>query len=110
MNRRPEPTNPFRDPSYNLPSPSAFDEVATPLEKALMALKVGAILAAVVTIVLLYAGVYGGVRGRGEWASFAVIVAFVLPSAMAYVRARRERLRRRAQRAAQSARDEAPGD
>jgi hypothetical protein len=90
------PSNPFRDPTYNLPSAAGFDDVATPMEKALSALKVGAILAAVVTIGLIYAGAYGGAKGGQEWVSVAVLVAFVLPSAVAYVRARRERLRRRA--------------
>lgn len=96
LNRRPDPPNPFRDPTYNLPSASSFEDVATPMEMALSALKIGAILAAVVTIALVYVGAYGGgVRGRQEWVSVAVMVAFVLPSAVAYVRARRQRLRRR---------------
>ncbi len=93
MNRRPEPSNPFRDPNYNLPSAAGFEHLATPMERALSALKVGAILAAVVTITLIYAGAYGGARGNQEWVSVAVLVAFVLPSAVAYVRARRARLR-----------------
>lgn len=96
MNRRPDPNNPFRDPTYNLPSAAGFEDVATPMEKALSALKVGAILAAVVTITLIYVGAYGGgARGRQEWVSLVVLVAFVLPSAVAYVRARRQKLRRR---------------
>lgn len=85
----------FRDPTYNLPSASGFEDVATPMERALSALKVGAILAAAVTIALIYVGAYGGgARARQEWVSVAVLVAFVLPSAVAYVRARRQRLRR----------------
>jgi hypothetical protein len=91
--RRPSP---FRDPTYNLPSAADFEDVSTPLEKALSALKVGAILAAVVTITLIYVGTYGGVRGREDWVSLAVLVTFILPSAVAYVRARRAALRKKA--------------
>ena len=102
--RRP---NPFRDPTYNLPSAADFEDVATPLEKALSALKSGAILAAVITTALVYVGAYGGARGREEWVTLAVLVAFILPSAVTYVRARRARLRRKA-REAREAR-EGPG-
>jgi hypothetical protein len=99
----------MRDPSYNLPSVAGFEDVATPLEKALAALKVGAILAAVVTIVLIYVGAYGGAKGRDDWVSLVVLAAFILPSAVAYVRARRARLRRKARDASEAPRDEAPG-
>jgi uncharacterized membrane protein len=90
--KRPDP---IRDPTYNLPSAEAFRDIATPLEKALSALKVGAILAAVVTIALIYAGAYGGLRGRQELVSMVVLAAFILPSLIAYVAAWRTRLRRR---------------
>ena len=75
---------PIRDPSYNLPS--ADDEDASPAERALAALKVGAILAAVVTIFLIYVGTYGGLKGKQDLVSLAVLVAFVAPSVFAYVR------------------------
>ena len=94
MKQRQRP-GPFRDPSYQLPPSSDFDEVATPLEKALVALKIGAICAATVTIVVLYLGTYAGVRLRQDFVSVVVVVAFVAPSAIAYVGARRARLRRK---------------
>jgi len=75
---------PIRDPSYNLPS--VDDENATPAERALSALKIGAILAAVVTITLIYVGTYGGLEGQQDLVSLAVLVAFVAPSVLAYVR------------------------
>ena len=79
--KRPEP---IRDPTYNLPSASS-DENATPAEKALGALKVGAIAAAAVTIVLIYISAYGGLTGQRDLISLAVMVAFVLPSIVAYL-------------------------
>ena len=90
--KRPDP---IRDPTYNLPSAESFRDIATPLERALSALKVGAILAAVITIALIYAGAYGGLRGRQDLVSMAVLGAFILPSLIAYVLAWRSRLRRR---------------
>jgi membrane protein implicated in regulation of membrane protease activity len=84
---------PIRDPSYNLPSASS-DENATPAEKALGALKTGAIAALVVTIVLIYVTSYGGLKGRRELASLLVVVAFLLPSVVAYLLAWRAHRRR----------------
>lgn len=75
---------PIRDPTYNLPS--IDDDDASPAERALAALKVGAILAAVVTIVLIYIGTYGGLKGKQDLVSLVVLVAFVAPSVLAYVR------------------------
>jgi hypothetical protein len=75
---------PIRDPSYNLPT--VDDENATPAERALAALKIGAILAAVVTITLIYVGTYGGLEDRQDLASLGVLLAFVTPSALAYIR------------------------
>jgi hypothetical protein len=110
LKRRPGPTDRFRDPTYNLPSAADFEDVATPLEKALSALKSGAILAAVITTALVYVGAYGGgARGREEWVTLAVLVAFILPSAVAYVRARRARLRRKAREAREAHGDGTPG-
>jgi len=84
---------PIKDPTYNLPSASA-DENATPAEKALAALKVGAIAAAVVTIVLIYISTYGGLKGQRDLISLAVVVAFLLPSVIAYLLALRAQRRR----------------
>ena len=83
---------PIRDPTDNLPSASS-DENATPAERALGALKIGAIAAVVVTIVLIYVTAYGGLRGRRDLASLLVVVAFLLPSVIAYLLARRARRR-----------------
>ena len=88
---------PIRDPSYNLPT--VDDENATPAERALAALKVGAILAAVVTITLIYVGTSGGLEGRQDLASLVVLVAFVTPSVLAWLRGlllQRRRKRREA--------------
>jgi hypothetical protein len=85
---------PIKDPTYNLPSASS-DENATPAEKALGALKVGAIAAAVVTIVLIYITTYGGLKGQRDLISLAVMAAFVLPSLIAYLLALRARRRQR---------------
>ena len=87
---------PIKDPTYNLPSASS-DENATPAEKALGALKVGAIAAAVVTIVLIYVTTYayGGLKGQRDLISLAVMGAFVLPSVIAYLLVLRARRRRR---------------
>jgi len=84
---------PIKDPTYNLPSASA-DENATPAEKALGALKVGAIAAAVVTIVLIYVSTYGGLKGQRDLISLAVVAAFLLPSVIAYLLALRAERRR----------------
>jgi uncharacterized membrane protein len=84
---------PIKDPTYNLPSAST-DESASPAEKALGALKVGAIAAAVVTIVLIYISTYGGLKGQRDLISAAVVTAFLLPSVIAYLLALRAERRR----------------
>ncbi len=104
---RPTPRpDPIRDPTYNLPSAAAYQATATPLEKALSALKVGAILAAVVTIFLIYGGTYAGIRGGRDTVSLLVAGAFVLPSLLTYLLAWRARLRRRRKAGA----DDPPAD
>ena len=83
--KRPDPIN---DPSYNWPTGRTGDN-ATPLEKALAALKVGALLAGTVTIALIYLGTYAGLQGRTELVSALVLAAFLTPSLVAWLLARR---------------------
>ena len=85
--KRPDP---IKDPSYNWPTGRA-EEDSSPLEKALAALKVGALLAGTLTIAFIYLWTYAGVQERTELVSLLVLVAFVTPSAVAWVRARRRR-------------------
>ena len=87
--KRPDPID---DPSYNWPTGRTGDE-ATPLEKALAALKVGALLAGTLTIAFIYLGTYAGYQGRREVVSLAVLVAFVAPSVIAWVAVRRRQKR-----------------
>ena len=89
-----EPRRQIPDPTYHWPgSPTAEDD-PTPLESALAALKIGAILAATVTIVFMYLGTYAGlIAGRVE-SSVVVLVAFVLPSVIAASRTAWVRRRR----------------
>jgi hypothetical protein len=80
--------DPIKDPSYNWPT-GRTDEDASPLEKALAALKVGALLAGTLTIAFIYLRTYAGVRERTDLVSLLVLVAFVTPSVVAWARARR---------------------
>ncbi len=90
----PEPRRPIPEPTYQWPGGPTADDDPTPIESALAALKIGAILAAVVTIVFFYLATYtGAVIGRFE-ASAAVLAAFLLPSAIAFLRTRWARRRR----------------
>ena len=88
--------DPFRGPGYGWPTATIDDSQATPAERALGALKVGAILAAVTTIVLMYVSARGGLKGRRDLVSLFVVATFVLPSLIAYALAWRTRLKRRA--------------
>ncbi len=97
--------DPFRGPGYGWPTVTIDDSQATPAERALGALKIGAILAAVATIVLIYVTARGGLRGRRDLVSLLVVATFVLPSLIAYALAWRTRLRRRPQ---QRAREQDP--
>jgi hypothetical protein len=81
--------DPIKDPSYNWPT-GRTDEQASPAEKALAALKVGALLAGTLTITFIYLRTYAGVRERSDLVSLLVLVAFVAPSVIAWVRARRK--------------------
>ena len=82
----------FRGPGYGWPAPRVDDSEATPAERALAALKIGAILAVVVTIVLIYISASGGLKGGSDLMSLLVVAAFVLPSLIAWLLAWRARL------------------
>jgi len=90
-----EPRRPIPEPTYHWPGGPSADDDPTPLESALAALKIGAILAAGVTIAFFYFATYGSlVIGRAE-ASVAVLAALLLPSTLAYLRTSRARRRRK---------------
>jgi hypothetical protein len=90
-----EPRRPLPEPTYQWPGGPTADDDPTPLESALAALKIGAILAAAVTIAFFYFATYGSlIIGRVQ-ASAAVLAAFLLPSVVAYLRTSRVRRRRK---------------
>ncbi|MBS1200092.1 MAG: hypothetical protein H6R27_770 [Proteobacteria bacterium] len=89
--------DPIKEPSYNWPT-GRTDDDATPVEKALAALKVGALLAGTVTIALIYLGTYAGLEGRSDLVSMCVLAAFLTPSLAAFLLARRRDRRRRRER------------
>ena len=70
------------------------DDDPTPVESALAALKIGAILAATATIAFFYFATYGGVVIGRVTTSLTVLAAFVLPSLVAFLRTRWARRRR----------------
>jgi hypothetical protein len=83
------------EPTPHWPGGPSPDDDPTPVESALAALKFGAILAAGITIVFFYLATYSGyVAPRGA-ASVTVLAAFVLPSLLAFLRARLARRKRR---------------
>jgi len=91
-----EPRRPMPEPTYHWPGGPTADDDPTPIESALAALKIGALLAATVTIVFIYLGTYAGVGGGHLGTSLIVVTAFVLPSLIAawrtaWVRRRRAR-------------------
>ena len=90
----PEPRRPIPEPTYHWPGGPTADDDPTPLESALAALKIGAILAAAVTIAFFYLATYSGIRMRPAMASVAVLAAFLLPSTIAFLRTRWIRRRR----------------
>ena len=90
-----EPRREIPEPTYQWPGGPTADDDPTPLESALAALKIGAILAAGVTIVFFYLSTYGGIVAPRAGASLAVIAAFVGPSAIAFLRKALVRHRRR---------------
>ena len=60
-----EPRRQIPEPTYQWPGGPTADDDPTPIESALAALKIGAILAAAVTIAFIYLGTYAGiVAGR----------------------------------------------
>ena len=78
-----EPRRQIPEPTYHWPGGPTADDDPTPIESALAALKIGAILAAAITIAFIYLGTYAGiVAGRME-STVIVLAAFVLPSAIA---------------------------
>ena len=93
-----EPRRQIREPTYHWPGGPTADDDPTPIESALAALKIGAILAAAVTIALIYLGTYAGiVAGRGG-VTAVVLAAFVLPSLIAAWRTAWVRRRRGSRR------------
>jgi hypothetical protein len=81
-----EPRREIPEPTYQWPGGLSADDDPTPVEAALAALKLGAILAAAVTIVFFYLATYTGFVVPRAGASVAVLAAFVLPSLVAGLR------------------------
>jgi len=78
-----EPRRPIPEPTYHWPGGPTADDDPTPLESALAALKIGAMLAAAITIAFIYLGTYAGIVAGRLRASAIVFIAFVLPSLIA---------------------------
>jgi hypothetical protein len=95
MSHPPEPRREIPEPTYHWPGGPTADDDPTPLESALAALKIGAILAAAITIVFFYLATYSNVIVPRASASIAVLAAFVLPSLIAGLRTAWTRRRRR---------------
>ncbi|MFZ2507965.1 MAG: hypothetical protein WAW79_05780 [Steroidobacteraceae bacterium] len=89
-----EPRRQIPDPSYQWPGSPGADDEPTPLESALAALKIGAILAAAVTIAFIYLGTYAGFSASQSRSSILVVAVFVLPSLIAAARTAWVRRRR----------------
>ena len=83
------------EPTYHWPGGPTVDDDPTPAESALAALKLGAILAAAITIVFFYLATYSGYVAPRAGATLAVLAAFVLPSLAAGLRTAWARRRRR---------------
>ena len=62
-----EPRRQIPDPTYHWPGGPTADDDPTPIESALAALKIGAILAAAITIAFIYLGDLCGHRRRAHW-------------------------------------------
>ena len=89
-----EPRRQIPDPTYHWPGSPTADDDPTPIESALAALKIGAILAAAITIAFIYLSTYAGiVAGRTE-STIIVLAGFVLPSLIAASRTAWVRRRR----------------
>ena len=78
-----EPRRPIPDPTYHWPGSPTADDDPTPVESALAALKIGAMLAAAVTIAFIYLGTFSGLVAGRTASTIIVLIAFVLPSLMA---------------------------
>ena len=90
-----EPRRPIPEPTYHWPGGPTADDDPTPIESALAALKIGAILAAGLTIAFFYFATYGGlVIGRARRAPSCSRHSS-LPSVLAYLRTSRARRRRK---------------
>jgi hypothetical protein len=89
-----EPRRPIPEPTYHWPGGPTADDDPTPIESALAALKIGAILAAAITIAFIYLGTYAGIAGGQLGSSIIVLTAFVLPSLIAASRTAWVRRRR----------------
>ena len=90
-----EPRRPIPEPTYHWPGGPTADDDPTPIESALAALKIGAILAAALTIAFFYFATYGSLVIGRVAASAIVLAAFLLPSVLAYLRTQRSRRRRK---------------
>jgi hypothetical protein len=89
-----EPRRPIPEPTYHWPGGPTADDDPTPIESALAALKIGAMLAVGVTIALFYFASYGSlIIGRAA-ASAAVLAAFLFPSGLAFLSSSLKRRRR----------------
>jgi hypothetical protein len=91
----PEPRREIPEPTYHWPGGPTADDDPTPAESALAALKIGAILAAAVTIVFFYLSTYSRFVMPRAGASLSVLAAFVTPSVIAFLRTSWARRRRR---------------
>ncbi len=89
-----EPRRPIPEPTYHWPGGPTADDDPTPIESALAALKIGAILAVGVTIALFYFASYGSLVIGRTAASAAVLAAFLLPSGLAFLGTTLKRRRR----------------
>ncbi len=89
-----EPRRPIPEPTYHWPGGPTADDDPTPIESALAALKIGAILAVGVTIALFYFASYGSLVIGRTAASAAVFAAFLLPSGLAFLGTTLKRRRR----------------
>ncbi len=89
-----EPRRPIPEPTYQWPSGPTADDDPTPIESALAALKIGAILAAAITIAFFYLATYGNVMVGRAAPTLAVLAAFILPSVIAFLRTLWTRRRR----------------
>ena len=78
-----EPRRPIREPTYHWPGGPTADDDPTPIESALAALKIGAILAASITIAFIYLGTYAGIVAGQVESTIIVLAAFVSPSLIA---------------------------